>query len=207
MGFRGRSPGGCRRERAHALVDRVSTADVDRPAGREEGTTRRPLLWVAAVLGVVVLYLIGSAVIPRWWAQRVANVVDGRLTTGALYGLFIGFAFTVAPLLLFLAVLRWRSPKRTWVGWAGWVVLVLLTAAPNLMTLGIVLGRSDAAEDGETILDSQANGFRLWSLIGTIVGVAAVLGVVYLVRSRRGSRRRAASLRDELRARDEPPAG
>ncbi len=91
-------------------------------------------------MALVLLWFAAAAVIPRWWGQRVGNVVDGSLTVGALYGLFIGFVFTVAPLLLLLVVIRWRTSDRTWLGWLGWILLVLLLAAPNLMTLSIVLG-------------------------------------------------------------------
>jgi uncharacterized membrane protein YeaQ/YmgE (transglycosylase-associated protein family) len=67
------------------------------------------------------------------------------------------------------------------------------------MTLGIVLGISDAAHAGDRVLDVEGPGFRLWSLIGAILGAAAVLGSVYLVRSRRASRQHAAELRDQMR--------
>jgi hypothetical protein len=164
---------------------------------------RRITVAVVVVLVGVIIYFIGAAVIPRWWAQRVANVVDGSLTVGGLYGLFIGFVFTVAPLLLLLAVIRWRTADRTWLGWAGWLALVVLLAVPNLMTLSIVLGISDAAHDGDTTLDVRAPGFRLWTLIGVILGCLAVFGSIYLLRSRRSSRKRAADLRDELRSREE----
>jgi hypothetical protein len=164
---------------------------------------RRFTVGLVVVLGGVILWLIGAAVVPRWWAQRVGNVVDGSLTVGALYGLFIGFVFTVAPLLLLVAVVRWRTADRTWLGWVGWLVLVVLLAVPNLMTLSIVLGISDAAHAGDRILDVEGPGFRLWSLIGVILGVLAVFGTMYLLRSRRTSRQRAADLRDELRSREQ----
>ena len=60
------------------------------------------------------------------------------------------------------------------------------------------------AHAGDRILDVDGPGFRLWSLIGAILGVVAVVGVWYLARSRRTSRRKASEYRDELRARDEP---
>ena len=44
------------------------------------------------------------------------------------------------------------------------------------MTLGIVLGISDAAHAGDRILDVEGPGFRLWSLIGAIVGVRGGAG-------------------------------
>jgi drug/metabolite transporter (DMT)-like permease len=178
----------------------VAMHDGDAP-GRPNWR-RRITVGIVAVVGAVLLYLIGAAVIPRWWAQRVGNVVDGSLTVGALYGLFIGFVFTVVPLLLLLVLFRWRG-HRTWLGWLGWLALVLVLAAPNLMTLGIVLGISDAAHAGDRILDVEGPGFRLWSLLGSLVAVAAVLGGIYLLRSRRTSRRQAHDLRDELRTREQ----
>jgi hypothetical protein len=169
----------------------------DAPAG--PNWQRRITVGIVAVIAALLGYLIAAAVIPRWWAQRVARVVDGSLTTGALYGLFIGFVFTVAPLLLLLAVWKLRTPQRTWLGWLGWFALVVLLAIPNLMTLGIVLGISDAAHAGDRTLDVEGPGFRLWSLIGAILGAVAVLGTIYLVRSRRASRKHAADLRDQMR--------
>jgi hypothetical protein len=172
---------------------------------RSEPTFGRKVLYgVLVVCGLVVLYLIGAAIIPRWWAQRVADVVDDRMTVGALFGLFIGLVFTVVPLILAWIIVRLRSPRRTWKGWIGWLVVVALSAAPNLMTLGIVTGNSNAAHAGDRILDVDGPGFRLWSLIGALLGVVAVVGVWYLARSRRTSRRRASEYRDELRARDAP---
>lgn len=174
----------------------------DAPRAQPNWQRRFTIAVVVAVV-LVLAWFAAAAVIPRWWAQRVGNVVDGSLTTGALYGLFMGFVFTLVPLLLLLAVIRWRTRDRTWLGWLGWILLVLLLALPNLMTLGIVLGISDAAHAGDRTLDVRGPGFRLWSLIGAILGGLAVFGAIYLVRSRRASRKRATALRDELRSRDQ----
>lgn len=178
---------------------------ADRSAASRPERRRRLILWIIGIIGVVIVYFVAAAVIPRWWAQRVADVVDGRLTVGGLYGLFIGFVFTVAPLLVALAVVRWRTERRSWRGWVGWLAVILLAAAPNLMTLGIVLGSGSAAHAGERILDTEGPGFRLWSFVGALAGIAAVLGVWYLARSRRTSRQRQGELRrgDEQRGRDD----
>lgn len=171
-------------------------------SSREPTRGRKVLIAVLAVAGAFVLYLIGAAVIPRWWAQRVANVVDGRLTVGGLFGLFIGLVFTAAPLLAALTVVRFRTEGRTWKGWLGWLAVIAVLAIPNLMTLGIVTGNSNAAHAGDRILDVSAPGFRVWSLVGAILAVVAVAGVWYLASSRRRSRRKASEYRDELRGRD-----
>ena len=168
---------------------------------RQPTMTRRIVIGAGIVAAVVVLYLIGAAVIPRWWAQRVADVVDGRLTVGALFGLFIGIVFTVVPLLAAWAVIKWRTQRRTWKGWLGWLVVIAIGAAPNLMTLGIVTGNSNAAHAGDRILDVAGPGFRVWTFVGVLAGIVAVVGVIYLARSRRTSRRRETELRDELNTR------
>ena len=82
------------------------------------------------------------------------------------------------------------------------VAAAVVLAIPNLMTLGIVFGTRSAAHAGERILDVEGPGFRGGSLIGAVLGVAFVGVIVYLVTSRRASRRRAARLRDELDTRD-----
>lgn len=149
-----------------------------------EGTSPnwgRRIVWGVAGLAVlVILWLIGAAVIPRWWAHRVGDVVDGRLTVGALYGLFIGFVFTALPLGCLALALRLRKRVRSWKGWVAAAVL----AAPNLMTLGVVWGNGGAARDGDRILSVEGNGFRLWSLIGAIAAGLAALVLGYLTRTR-----------------------
>jgi len=183
----------------------VTGTKDDNAWDRNEPTLgRRVLIGGAVVAGLVIAYLIAAAVIPRWWAQRVADVVDGRLTVGALYGLFIGAVFTLVPLVVARMVIRFRRQGRTWKGWVGWLVVVLLTAAPNLMTLGIVLGDNDAAHDGDRILSVEGNGFRLWSFIGAILGAVAFAAFLYLASSRRRNRQRASDLRDELKTRERP---
>lgn len=132
----------------------------------------------------MILWLIGAAVVPRWWAQRVGDVVDGRLTVGALYGAFIGFVFTALPLACITAAVRLRRRVRTWKGWGAWLVTAAVLAAPNLMTLGVTWGNGDAAHDGDRILSVEATGFRLWSLIGAIAAGVAAIGLAYLTTTR-----------------------
>jgi hypothetical protein len=159
------------------------------PMSRSPGVERTP--WqrriVTALLfggAIVVLGLIGAAIIPRWWAHRITDVTDGRLTVGGLFGFFIGFVFTVLPLLAIWVGFRFRSARRTWKGWVAWLTVAAILALPNLMTLGIVWGTGDAASDGRQELNTDGNGFRMWSLIGAVVGAVAVLALLYLVRTR-----------------------
>lgn len=160
----------------------------------------RLLLLGGILVAAVVIYFVAAATIPRWWAQRIGDQVDGSGSAGVGLGLFHGFVFTFLPLLvLSFALVRGRSWRlRAWLLGAA-VVLAL----PNLFTLGIVLGGGDAAHAGERILDVEAPYFRGSALAGAIAGALAVAGVRYLWDSRRRHKRREGRLRDELRAREE----
>jgi hypothetical protein len=164
---------------------------------------QRLLLLGVILVAAVVVYFIAAATIPRWWAHRIGDQVDGSGTAGVGLGLFYGFVFTFLPLLvLSFAVVRRRSWRmRAWF-LAGAIVLAL----PNLFTLGIVLGTGSAAHAGERTLDVEGPYFRASTLAGAILGVLAVVGVRYLWYSRRRHKRREDQLRDELRSRDEADA-
>jgi hypothetical protein len=148
--------------------------------------SRRLILAGAIVATVLLGGLIASATIPRWWAQRIGDQIDGSITQGVLVGLFYGFVFTALPLLVLAAVLRWR---RTWRALTVGAAVALVLAAPNLMTLGIVLGTGNAAHAGERILDVEAPAFRGATLAGALLAVALVGLVAYLTVSRDRARR------------------
>lgn len=143
--------------------------------------SRRLIVAGVVVAAVLLGGLIASATIPRWWAHEIGDQVDESITRGIFVGLFYGFVFTLLPLLVLVAVLRWR---RTWKAIAIGGALALLLATPNLMTLGIVLGRGDAAHAGERTLDVFAPAFRGASLAGALLAVALTGLVAYLVVSR-----------------------
>lgn len=161
---------------------------------------RRVATWVLVGLVLVVLWLIGAAIIPRWWAHRVTDVTRSRLVVGGLFGFFIGFVFTIVPLGALAAAIRFRSQRRTWKGWITWLVVAAVLALPNLMTLGIVLGNGKAAHDGDRILSVDGNGFRMWSLIGAVVAGVAALALFYVVRTRGWFRDDSRRLRNEVEA-------
>lgn len=180
----------------------MSEQPAPRPpeTGAATPLARRALLVLGALAALVVVYFVAAATIPRWWAQRIADQVDGSIAAGTGLGLFYGVVFTFVPLLvLSFAVRRGRSWRlRAWLAGAA-VVLAL----PNLMTLGIVLGTGSAAHAGERILDVEGPNFRAFTLVGAIAGAAGVVGVRYLMGSRRRAKGRAADLGDELRRRRE----
>jgi hypothetical protein len=134
------------------------------------------LIGVAAVIVVVwLIYLFLDAFLPRWWAQVIGNAVDGSFTAGAWWGLLIGGVFTLAPVLLLAqAVLTRRSLRVR----SGFLVLAVLLAVPNLLTLGIVLGTSAAAHAGERILDVDGPAFRGGTAWGAVIGGLVALTIV-----------------------------
>lgn len=166
--------------------------------GSERNIGRRIVFIVVAIAALAITYLIGAAVVPRWWAQRISNVIDGRLLFGNLLGFSVGFAFTLLP--IFVLSLGWRF-KKSWKRGLMFLVGALIAGAPNLMTLGIVLGSGNAAHAGERILDVDGPGFRGGSLVGAIAAVVVGLALMWLVGSRRRNKNKASDLKHELETR------
>jgi len=163
----------------------------------------RRLLWAGGLFVVVVLAtLIASATVPRWWAQRVGDQVDGSITQGTTLGLVYGFVFTFLPIMALILLLRWRT---TWKTGVAALLLGLLLALPNLMTLSIVLGQGNAAHAGDRILDVEAPAFRGGSLAGALVAVLLSAFIAYLMWSRDRARSKERRVRDELRDATAPP--
>jgi len=164
-------------------------------AGDERNLGRRLLFAVVVIAALVISYLVGAAVVPRWWAQRVGNVIDGSLVAGNTMGFGFGFAFTLLP--IFVLYLGWRF-KKSWKRALGFIVGAFVVGAPNLMTLGIVVGSGNAAHAGERILDVEGPGFRGGSLVGAIAAVVIGIVLVWLVSSRRRNKNKASDLKHEL---------
>jgi hypothetical protein len=155
--------------------------------------SRRAIVVASILVAVALLWLAGAAFLPRWWAHRIGDQVDGSIATGTLLGLFYGFVFTLVPLvLLWLAFRIFES----WRMRAAAVVLAVLLAAPNLLTLGIVLGTGSGAHAGDRTLDVEAPAFRGAALVGGLVAAACVAAAWYLLASRRRAERRADAARD-----------
>lgn len=154
---------------------------------------------IALIVAAVVLwvsYLILAAFIPRWWAQRIAEYVSGSFAKGIWSGLLMGALCTAVPLLLLLfAGMTWRKRGGPFVAGAA-AVLALVTAIPNLMTLTVVLGDSNAAHAGQRILDVDAPAFRGAALTGAIGAAVFFLLVAFLVVRRRFRKNRAAKQRN-----------
>jgi hypothetical protein len=119
--------------------------------------------------------------------------VQGSIPAGITLGLVYGFLFTLVPLLVVLWAVRKRRSVRAYL---VFFAVAAFLALPNLFTLGIVLGRGDAAHAGERTLDVEAPGFRGGSAAGAILAGLLLLGMGYLLRSRRHAREELARARE-----------
>jgi hypothetical protein len=165
---------------------------------------KRWLAYTAIAVAVVIVGgWIGAAFIPRWWSQRIGDQVNGSIPAGITLGLVYGFLFTVLPLLVMVWAIRKR---RTWKRWLVFFTAAVFLALPNLFTLGIVLGRGNAAHAGDRTLDVEAPGFRGGSLAGAILAALCILAVWWLMRSRGHARREVDRLRSDSRGPDDPSA-
>ena len=142
---------------------------------------------VAVIVAVWLIYLFLDAFLPRWWAQVIGNAVDGSFAAGAWWGLLVGAVFTVVPVLLLAQAVMTR---RSWQVRSAFLVLAVLLAVPNLLTLGIVLGTSAAAHAGERILDVDGPAFRGGTAWGAVIGGLVALTIVTMgvLYRRRGAR-------------------
>ncbi|MGH3953472.1 permease [Mycobacteroides salmoniphilum] len=156
-----------------------------RPAGKESFWARwrgRVIGVIALLLALVAVYFALSAFIPRWWAQRIADMSGhGSFTKGIGSGLALGVLCTGIPLLLALwaFLLRGRRGGKFFAGVL--TLLAVIIAVPNLMTLTIVLGTSNSAHAGERVLDVEAPGFRGATAIGASIALLVVLAVSFFV--------------------------
>lgn len=163
--------------------------------GSERNIGRRIIIGVIVVAALIIAYVLGAAVVPRWWAQRVSNVIDGSIVAGNMFGFAMGFAFTLLP--IFVLSLGWKF-KKSWKRALVFLIGALMAAAPNLMTLGIVIGSGNAAHAAERTLDVDGPGFRGGSLVGAIAAVFVGAALVWLVGSRRRNKNKAAEFKAEL---------
>src|SRR5215207_1115026 len=179
--------------------DAIDRRIADQPTVAPARWVKRVVLAIAIVAAGYILFRISAAFFPRWWAQRVADQAEGRLTAGTMRGVFYGFVFTFVPLLLLFQV------RRGFFNWTWRFIVVgiaLLLAAPNWLTLAVVAGNSNASHAGERIFDVDAPGFRAGTLIG--VCVAVVLAIILTAASitmkrRKNEVKRLRGERDELK--------
>lgn len=161
------------------------------------------------VVVLVVTYFILAAYLPRWWSQRIASLADGSFSGGIAWGVMFGLVCTLIPLLFFRAIWQVRKRKHAREMQIGALVVGVIFALPNLLTLSIVLGNSSAAHAGERVLDVDGPGFRGASVLGAVIGVALFVGIIFLgyMYNKRGkelSKLRGDAAQAESKAKGEP---
>src|SRR5699024_3730922 len=156
------------------------------------------ILGIVAVL--IALAIVGSIVLPRWWAQIVVGWVQGVSSTGILVGLGCGFLFTLLPAIgIWVA---WRARWR-WQVRAGVAAGSAVVALPNVLTLVIDIGATASTESARLDMVIGSPAFTGSSLAGAIVAVVGLVGTVLgwrWIRKRRTERNAAASAADTTRS-------
>ena len=179
------------------MAERGEPPPAAAPERRDGGGRARWVLLAFAAALAALLVVVAATALPRWWAQRVGDQVDGSLATGLWLGFMYGLLATVLPLLVLAAV--WRFLRRRPAAWGIGIAVAAVLAAPNLLTLWIVVGSGDAAHAGDRTLDVEAPWFRGGMLIGVLAGLAATAFLLWALAGRRRARADARGLRKRLR--------
>ena len=163
-------------------------------------------LGAAGLALLAVAFLVMRLFMPVWWATRIANQTQGSLSGGLLLGLTYGFLFTFIPLLI-----AWQARYKK-VSWPWkWVIIgtAVLAALPNLLTLGIYLNSSGAAQKARLMIDTSAIWFPSWSVGGAVAGALLFAGIAAFWHLWRSQGRKLKSLRLEVKSRagDTPATG
>ena len=143
---------------------------------------RRLLFGVVAALLLIAGYFVLAAFLPRWWARRVGEWAHDSYSHSLLLGLAFGFVCTFVPLLI-AATVFYRRLNHQMRG--AILLLAVVIAAPNLLTLSIALGSGSGAHAGDRIMDTQAPFFRGATLIGFLVGLVLFALLVWQYRAGR----------------------
>ena len=167
----------------HASEGTQAATPVAEGGGGRRDVKRRVIAIVLVIAALVAGYFAAAAFIPRWWSHRIGSAANGAFSTGVLLGICFGIVFTVLPLGLLWFTMR-RSMR--WKTRALWLVLAVILAAPNLMTMGVAIGTGSGAHAGQRTMDVQAPGFRGATAVGALI--AALIFVVLVIAYRRKGR-------------------
>ncbi|WP_147916883.1 collagen-like protein [Ruania zhangjianzhongii] len=136
---------------------------------------RRVTIGAGVVIVLVLLGVLGSIVLPGWWAGVVTGLVQGVSSAGILVGLVCGLVFTVIP-----ASVIWLAVRSTWT-WRTRLIVAAsaaVVALPNVLTLVIDVGTTSSAVDARLDMVIGSPSFTGSTLVGVIIGLIAVVGGV-----------------------------
>jgi hypothetical protein len=190
IGRDARQYGGMSDGELNARPDTLDPGRDQRTYDKKGVSAGKVLNWLVLILvlaaAVVLAYGIAREFLPRRWAQEVVGVVDASRPRGLMYGFGVGLVFTLIPVLV-LAQTRRRF--LSWTGRAIVLVVAIILALPNWLTMAVAIGRSKSSVDGRILLDQSGPGFRDGSAAGAVIG--ALLGLIIVGFSMRlGQRRR-----------------
>ncbi|GAA3321222.1 MULTISPECIES: hypothetical protein [Paeniglutamicibacter] len=131
-------------------------------------------LGIAAVALLAIVYLIVRLFLPVWWATNIGNQTQGSLSSGIILGLVYGFVFTFVPLLI---IWQARYKKVSWPWKSVIVIVAILLAIPNLLTLSIYANSSSAAAKARSMIDISATYFPSWSIGGAAAALVLFVGI------------------------------
>ncbi|UFU04979.1 hypothetical protein [Ruania halotolerans] len=150
---------------------------------------------LGALILAIVLFVLGSALLPGWWASIVTGWVDGVSSAGVLTGLLCGVIFTLVPLAVGYLAIRLRKPWRTRLIIGA--VAVLLTL-PVVLTIAIDASTTLAATEARTDMVIGAPSFT-GAVYGGALGAVAVAAVAIALTWRMlTSRRKVRALSGDL---------
>ena len=134
---------------------------------------RRVTVAVGVLAVLVLLAVVGSIVLPGWWAGVVIGWVQGITSAGIIAGLLCGVVFTAIPAGIIAYTVGSTWPWRTRLIVAA-VAAVL--ALPNVLTLVIDIGRTSSAIDARLNMVIGAPAFTGATFAGVIIALVAVVG-------------------------------
>ncbi|ALE05447.1 hypothetical protein AL755_08100 [Arthrobacter sp. ERGS1:01] len=175
----------------------AETEGAPKPRRKMPAWLLRTIVVIAALVILVIAYLIASVTVPLTWAHAIRNQVGGQLGNSIPLGMFYGFVFSFVPV-----VVGWQAHYKKMHKWVrvGILVVALLLTIPNLLTLAVLHGNSKTAADARAIWATSANWFGTWSQIFMVVGVACAVALIVLTRIwlRRGKRVRQVKAAEKL---------
>lgn len=131
-------------------------------------------LLVFLALGALFGWLIAIWFGFRAWANWLGNRIDGNMVEGTLWGLCLGFFFSLIPLIVARQALRRRL---SFVARMVILVIAVVVALPNIATLSIRFGTDKGSEIARNILQTDASGL----ITGTYIGMGFGVGVFLLL--------------------------